>query len=194
MRRFLTLWIVLLLTIGAGAAIRYGWIVVPAQWSPWAPLDLEATPNFLTRYKLSRLTGDDALCRQVLQHAARRIRSGPGPRDRRELWIQERGAHSSDFRRRGRGISRSPAERLFRWHLWERHELQPAAEKYFGSAWLPSSISAAIPAATSMGAPKRRAAGMPRRKPGMWPASCWRMAGGFVSRAIGKARRLKPRS
>ena len=70
MRRFLSLWIVFLLMIGAGAAIRYEWIVVPAQWSPWAPLDLDAAPNFLTRYKLSRLTGDDALCRQMLQRAA----------------------------------------------------------------------------------------------------------------------------
>ena len=38
------------LTIGVDvAAIRNEWIDVPLEWSPWVPLDLEATPTSLTR-------------------------------------------------------------------------------------------------------------------------------------------------
>jgi hypothetical protein len=131
MRRFLILWIVLLLTIGAGTAIRYEWIAVPAQWSPWAPLDLEETPNFLTRYKLSRLTADDALCRQVLHRAD--VEFDPLP-DRvtgancglkNAVLIHRTSADvGEDF-----SVTCRTAVSLA---LWERHALQPAAEKYFG--------------------------------------------------------------
>lgn len=131
MRRFLPLWIVLLLAIGAGAAIRYEWIVIPAQWSPWAPLDLEATPNFLTRYKLSRLTGDDALCRQVLQHAAVEfdpvpdLVTGANCGFKNAVLIHRTSAEvGEEF-----SVTCRTAVSLA---LWERHELQPAAEKYFG--------------------------------------------------------------
>jgi len=131
MRRFLPLWIVLLLTISAGAAIRFEWIVIPARWSPWAPLDLEATPNFLTRYKLSRLTADDVLCRQVLQNAA--VEFDPVPDHvtgancgfKNAVLIRRTSADvGEDF-----SVTCRTAVSLA---LWERHALQPAAGKYFG--------------------------------------------------------------
>jgi hypothetical protein len=131
MRRFLPLWIVFLLTISAGAAIRYEWIVVPAQWSPWAPLDLETTPNFLTRHKLSRLTGDPTLCRQVLQRATLEFEpvpdrvTGASCGFKNAVLIHRTSADvGKDF-----SVTCRTAVSLA---LWERHALQPAAEKYFG--------------------------------------------------------------
>lgn len=132
MRSSLAVWIVLLLTIGVGiAAIRFEWIVVPPEWSPWTPLDLAATPNFLTRYKMSRLTGDDALCRQVLQHAA--LEFNPVP-DR--VTGADCGFKNTVLVRRtsadvGEAFSVT-CRTAVSLALWERHTLQPAAEKYFG--------------------------------------------------------------
>jgi hypothetical protein len=120
-----------LLAVGAGvAAIRNEWIAIPPQWSPWAPLDLAATPNFLTRYKLSRLSRDDALCRQVLQHAT--IAYEPVP---------DRATGENCGFRNAVLVRRTSAEvgkefsitcrTAISLALWERHALQPAAQKYF---------------------------------------------------------------
>ena len=46
-----------------------GRLLVPPDWSPSAPLDLDAQPNFMTRYKLSRLSGDPELCASILAEA-----------------------------------------------------------------------------------------------------------------------------
>ncbi len=56
----------LVVCTGVALAVWRGWIDVPAQWNPWAPLDVHAEPNVLTSYKLSRLQNDPALCDQVL--------------------------------------------------------------------------------------------------------------------------------
>src|SRR3954469_490918 len=131
MRRSPTIGVVLLLAIGAGAAaMRNAWIAIPPQWSPWAPLDIEAAPNFLTRYKLSRLTSDDLLCRQVLQHAALdfdpvpdRV-TGANCGFRNAVLIHRTSAEvGEDF-----SVSCRTAVSIA---LWERHGLQPAAQKYF---------------------------------------------------------------
>lgn len=49
-------------------ALYSGLVTVPDRWNPWAPLSILEEPNFLTRYKLSRL-GDGTLCRRVLAQA-----------------------------------------------------------------------------------------------------------------------------
>lgn len=132
MRRSFIVTFALLLAVGAGvAALRNGWIVIPPEWSPWATLDLEAPPNFLTRHKLSRLTGDDALCRQVLQSAAMEFEpvpdrvTGEGCGFRNAVLVRRTSADvGEDF-----SVSCRTAVSLA---MWERHALQPAAEKYFG--------------------------------------------------------------
>ncbi|WP_205928469.1 extensin family protein, partial [Pseudomonas viridiflava] len=64
----------LLLLAGALAlGVWCGWLPVPNQWNPWAPLDVRATPNLLTRFKLGRLQDDPALCDQVLQTSGLRV-------------------------------------------------------------------------------------------------------------------------
>lgn len=52
--------------IAGGFAIWRGAIEVPDRYNPWAVLELETVPNFLTRYKLGRLSKDPRRCLDVL--------------------------------------------------------------------------------------------------------------------------------
>lgn len=65
--------LVLLLIGAAGLGVWGGWIPVPAQWNPWAPLDVNAAPNLLTRFKLMRLRDDPQLCDQALSRSGLRV-------------------------------------------------------------------------------------------------------------------------
>merc|ERR1712015_400355 len=52
---------------GFAYAVWRGHVDVPAEWNPWAPLDIRETPNLLTSFKLQRLQQDRALCEQALK-------------------------------------------------------------------------------------------------------------------------------
>jgi hypothetical protein len=65
--------LLLLTVVGLAAAVWRGWLPVPAQWNPWASLDVQAQPNFLTSWKLSRLKSDPQLCDQVLASSRLRV-------------------------------------------------------------------------------------------------------------------------
>lgn len=125
---------VLLLLVGAFAlAVWRGWVPMPPEWNPWAPLDVRASPNLLTRYKLSRLQDDPALCDQVLNTSGLRVsRQADTPTDaacplRSVLRVQGADvALSSSF------LASCPLAVAFA--LFERHSLQPAAQAVFGQA------------------------------------------------------------
>ncbi len=63
----------LLVSMAAAASLALAfqreWVSIPPEWSPWVALDLDSSPNFHTRYKLSRLSGNRELCEQVLAGA-----------------------------------------------------------------------------------------------------------------------------
>src|SRR5687768_3456076 len=133
-RRLLHLtWLLpLLLVLLAVWGIRSGWIAIPEEWNPWAPLRIEATPNLLTRFKLSRASADPVACRAALAQAT--LRHGPMP-----------------DRSTGPGCGFANAVRIERtsvavgapfplsWRaasslaMWERHVLQDAASTHLGS-------------------------------------------------------------
>jgi hypothetical protein len=132
--RFFKVTGVLLLLGGACAVgVWRGWVPLPAEWNPWAPLDVRASPNLLTRFKLGRLQDDPALCDQVLETAGLRVsHQADTPADaacplRNVLRVQ--GAQvglSSSF------LASCPLAVAFA--LFERHSLQPAAQAVFGQA------------------------------------------------------------
>ena len=132
--RFLKVLAVLLLLVGAiGVGVWRGWVPLPAEWNPWAPLDVRASPNLLTRFKLGRLQDDPALCDQVLETSGLRVsRQADSAADaacplRNVLRVQ--GAQvglSSSF------LASCPLAVAFA--LFERHSLQPAAQAVFGQA------------------------------------------------------------
>jgi hypothetical protein len=122
----------ILLAIGLGlAALRFEWIHIPAEWSPWKPLDVAAAPNLLTRYKLSRISANDDLCRTVLRASTLEFEPVPDGATGENC-----GFHNAVL------VKRTPTEvgeefsltcrAAVSLALWERHALQPAARKYFG--------------------------------------------------------------
>lgn len=113
-----------------GYALHAGLIEIPHRWNPWAPLEIAAEPNFLTRYKLSRLS-DGALCMPVLAQAqmqyepvADRI-TGEGCGFHNAVRITATSAEVSEpFT-----LSCRSAVALA---MWEYHVVQPAAQSRFG--------------------------------------------------------------
>nr|WP_277933537.1 MULTISPECIES: extensin family protein [unclassified Pseudomonas] len=110
-----------------------GWVPLPAEWNPWAPLDVRAKPNLLTRFKLGRLQDDPALCDEVLKTSGLRVsHQADSPADaacplRNVLRVQGADvALSSSF------LASCPLAVAFA--LFERHSLQPAAQAVFGQA------------------------------------------------------------
>jgi hypothetical protein len=124
----------LLILAGAVAVgVWRGWGPLPADWNPWAPLDVRATPNVLTRYKLGRLQDDPALCDQVLGTSGLRVsHQADSPADaacplRNTLRVQGSAVGlSSSF------LASCPLAVAFA--LFERRSLQPAAQSVFGQA------------------------------------------------------------
>lgn len=121
-----------LLAVLAGVALfgwRQGWRL-PGQWNPWAPLDVREPPNLLTSWKLGRLRDDPRLCAEVL--ATSGLRYSPqadttGGNCPLTNVVRVQGADvklSSSF------LATCPVAVAFA--LFERHGLQPAAQRVFG--------------------------------------------------------------
>lgn len=128
MRGFLLL---LLVCAGVAAAIWRGWIEVPPQWNPWAPLDVRAEPNLLTPFKLSRLQNDPTLCDQVLASSrlrfSRQADSAASAKCPLQNTLRVQGgevALSSSF------LASCPLAVAY--VLFDLHTLQPAAQAVFG--------------------------------------------------------------
>ncbi|VVP38059.1 extensin family protein [Pseudomonas fluorescens] len=115
---------------GAAISVWRGWLEVPAQFNPWAPLDVKATPNWLTGYKLMRLRGDPELCAQALRSSALRVTpqsDSPGAKCPLIGALRVQGgevALSSSF------LASCPLAVAYA--MFERHSLQPAAQAIYG--------------------------------------------------------------
>lgn len=122
--------LLVLLTVAA-VGIHREWIPLPPGWSPWTPLDLEAPPNFWTRYKLARLSTDAAACRQVLGSSKMQFElladrtTGENCGFQDAVLVRSTPANVSEpF-----SLTCRAAVSLA---LWERHVVQPAAQRHFG--------------------------------------------------------------
>ena len=134
MVKWLKVLALLLLLVGAVMfGVWRGGLPVPAAWNPWAPLDVQAAPNLLTRYKLMRLRDNPALCDQVLATSGLKfLRQADSPADaacplHNTLRVQGgEVALSSSF------LASCPLAVAFA--LFQRHALQPAAQAVYGQA------------------------------------------------------------
>ena len=126
----------LLLGVGAMAlayALYSGTIRIPDAWNPWAPISIAESPNWLTGFKLGRLSDDGSLCRAVLEEAEMtyvvvpdRV-TGPGCGFFDAVRIEATTAAVGEpFT-----LSCRAAVALA---IWERHVLQPAARERFGQS------------------------------------------------------------
>ena len=113
-------------------ALYAQWLRIPDQLNPWAQLDVAAAPNFLTRYKLGRLSKDSEACQSVLTTTQMKYT----PID------DEMTGDACGFFNAVR-ISRTTADvgsnfaltcrSAVSLALWERHVVQPNAERFYGS-------------------------------------------------------------
>ena len=125
-----------LIPLIVGTTLAYGlysggWRV-PDRWNPWAPLHVEEPLGWLTRYKLSRLSGNPDLCLAVLDDAEVRYtpigdrETAPGCGFRNAVRVQRTSVKAAEpFT-----LSCRTAVALV---LWERHVLQPAAVAHLGA-------------------------------------------------------------
>lgn len=124
----------LLLLLGGLAGLALAWwqgYRPPEAWNPWATLDVEARPNWVTPYKLRRLRHDPALCAAALASAPLRVTAMPDstPEAGCALRNTVRVERSS---LRFNAPFRATCELAVAYALFERHGLQPAAEAVFG--------------------------------------------------------------
>jgi len=125
----------LLLLFVAALALAYqigsGALKIPDRFNPWAPLVIAETPNFLTRYKLARVSQNSALCHSVLSQARMRYtplpdrETGPGCGYSSAVRVEATSASVGEpF-----ALSCRSAVSLA---MWEHHVLQPVADAHFG--------------------------------------------------------------
>jgi hypothetical protein len=126
-----------LLAIGFAAsvlalALSRAWLVVPPEWSPWAPLELDHEPNFITRFKLGRLSREPELCASVLASAAMTYRPVPD-----EVTGPQCGLFDAVTIDRTASAVDAPflltCRAAVSLALWEKHAVAPAAAKHLAS-------------------------------------------------------------
>jgi hypothetical protein len=126
--------IVLALLIGIAAsivAIRAGYLQIPDRYNPWAPLVLDAEPNFLTRVKLARLSKDRQLCQDVLASSGFAYATLPDRITGYACGFHNAVRIERTSVRVGEPFSLS-CRAAVSLALWERHALQPQALALFG--------------------------------------------------------------
>lgn len=124
--------LLVLALIGGAAAVSVwrGGLSLPPQWNPWAPLDVKAPPNLLTRYKLMRLRDDPHLCDQALSSSGLRVtRQADSPDAKCPL--------TDALRVQGGDVALSSSflascRLAVSFALFEHHALQPAAQAVYG--------------------------------------------------------------
>jgi len=131
MRAWPVLLIAALTTAGVAAwAVHSGRVAVPPEWNPWAPLNIAAEPNWLTRHKLRRLAKDPALCRAVLSRDA--LEHTPVPDNDLGNGCGWRDAVRVDDARFAPAFTLT-CKAAVSLAMWERHDLQVAAMIHLGA-------------------------------------------------------------
>jgi hypothetical protein len=115
------------------ALVSLGLVTVPPAYHPWTPLNPSDEPNFLTRYKLTRLERDAAECAAVLrlgEVAYTPVRdqvTGEGCGfDNAVRVSRARAAFGEDV------VATCPL--AVAWTLFDTHVLQPSARRHFGQS------------------------------------------------------------
>ena len=115
----------------AFALVSLGIVTVPPSHNPWTPLDLRDEPNFLTRYKLTRLERNRDECAGVLRQSEVAHTpipdqvTGEGCGFANAVRVSRAGAAFGDA-----VVATCPL--AVAWTLFDTHVLQPAARRHFG--------------------------------------------------------------
>jgi hypothetical protein len=123
-------WLVLLMIGGAAVSVWRGWLEVPPQWNPWAPLDVKAAPNWLTGYKLMRLRSDPELCAQALSSSDLRVTRQSDSRDAKCPLIGALRVQGGEVALSSSFLASCPLAVAYA--MFEHHTLQPTAQSVYG--------------------------------------------------------------
>lgn len=127
------LWLLPLLLIAALAwGVWSGRIVIPERWNPWAPLRIDAQPNFLTRFKLARASEDRAACQAALAQAEMTL----VPLEDRVTGENCGFDNAVRIERTSIGVGEPfslSCRAALSLAMWERHVLQQAAQAQLGA-------------------------------------------------------------
>jgi hypothetical protein len=125
-------WVVivpLLVSLAGALALWSGLLKISPQYNPWAPLDLTAPPNLLTRYKLYRAKQNPDQCLQALRRTDiefRRLKDSPGGECPLVDIVQVSTAGV-----RFNHSFRASCPLAAAWEIFRHNTLQQAAEKHF---------------------------------------------------------------
>jgi len=121
--------LVLIFVVVAGAALGPG---IPERLNPLAPLDPEAPPGPLTRFKLDRATATTEACRAAIDRIdTPGMTALPDRRVSPECTVEGHTRVRKLSRALLAPVSTSCPVAL-RLYLWERHAVQPAARAHLG--------------------------------------------------------------
>ena len=120
----------LLIIAGAVLSVWRGWLDVPAEWNPWAPLDVKAAPNWLTGFKQMRLRGNPELCAQVLSNSGLRVTAQADSPDAKCPLIGTVRVQGGEVALSSSFLASCPLAVAYA--MFERHSLQPAAQSVYG--------------------------------------------------------------
>ncbi|PYC17797.1 extensin [Pseudomonas jessenii] len=123
-------WLVLLMIGGAAVSVWRGWLEVPPQWNPWAPLDVKAAPNWLTGYKLMRLRSDPEFCTQALNSSDLRVTRQSDSPDAKCPLIGALRVQGGEVALSSSFLASCPLAVAYA--MFEYHTLQPAAQSVYG--------------------------------------------------------------
>ncbi|EJM07845.1 MULTISPECIES: extensin-like domain-containing protein [unclassified Pseudomonas] len=123
-------WLVLLMIGGAAVSVWRGWLDVPPQWNPWAPLDVKAAPNWLTGYKLMRLRSDPELCAQALSSSDLRVTRQSDSPDAKCPLIGALRVQGGEVALSSSFLASCPLAVAYA--MFEHHTLQPVAKSVYG--------------------------------------------------------------
>ncbi len=124
-------WLAFVGAVAAGYALYVGVIKLPPRFDPWAPLDVNAPPDWLTSFRLGRAQADPARCLAALAQTGMQYeplpdrQTGPGCGFTNAVRLE------SAPIRFGAPLPLSCPTALSL-YMWERHALQPAAEAVLG--------------------------------------------------------------
>jgi len=122
-------WGLLLAMGGAAVSVWRGWLEVPPQWNPWAPLDIKAAPNWLTGYKLMRLRSDPELCAQALSSSDLRYSRQADSAGAKCPLIGALRVQGGEVALSSSFIASCPLAVAYA--MFEHHTLQPAAQSVY---------------------------------------------------------------
>ncbi|MBI0435078.1 extensin family protein [Roseomonas sp. KE0001] len=125
--------ILLLAPLALLGAYLGGALQLPPRWDPRAPLDFRDAPNLMTGWKLARMEWEEGACAAAFAASGLTLERLPDRPSEVGCPLE------NTVRLAGQGARLQPNQPVVTcplaaaWALFERHGLQPAAERHFGS-------------------------------------------------------------